>query len=110
MSLCGCRLEAAVQLWEAAGQRRRRLPLTQWTQVRRVPALTLSSTRHVESITALRSAVSSRPSPVLLSCGVPPEVAANALRLSVGRRTSKRDVDAAVEDLREAVLLLEALN
>ncbi|XP_061539052.1 selenocysteine lyase isoform X1 [Phycodurus eques] len=48
-----------------------------------------------------------RPSPILLSCGVAPEVASNALRLSVGRKTSREDVDAAVEDLQEAVKLLE---
>ncbi|KAM7012792.1 selenocysteine lyase isoform 1-T1 [Tautogolabrus adspersus] len=48
-----------------------------------------------------------RPSHILLSCGVPTEVAANALRLSVGRGTTKADVDAVVEDLRETVQLLE---
>ncbi|XP_041647607.1 selenocysteine lyase [Cheilinus undulatus] len=48
-----------------------------------------------------------RPSHILLSCGVPSEVAANALRLSVGRGTTKADVDAVVEDLRETVQLLE---
>lgn len=51
-----------------------------------------------------------RPSHVLLSCGVPPEVAANALRLSVGRATTKADVDAVVEDLKETVQLLEEIN
>ncbi|XP_035268062.1 selenocysteine lyase isoform X2 [Anguilla anguilla] len=48
-----------------------------------------------------------RPSHILLSSGIPPEVAANALRLSVGRGTTRRDVDLAVEDLREAVQELE---
>ncbi|XP_057696159.1 selenocysteine lyase [Corythoichthys intestinalis] len=48
-----------------------------------------------------------RPSPILLSCGVAPEVASNALRLSVSHSTSREDVDTAVEDLREAVELLE---
>uniref|UniRef100_A0A3Q3WAM4 Selenocysteine lyase n=1 Tax=Mola mola TaxID=94237 RepID=A0A3Q3WAM4_MOLML len=47
------------------------------------------------------------PSHILLSCGVPSEVAANALRLSVGRGTTTADVDAVVEDLRETVQLLE---
>lgn len=51
-----------------------------------------------------------RPSHILLSCGVPEEVAANALRLSVGRATSRADVDAAVEDLRQTVELLEESN
>ncbi|CAF96629.1 unnamed protein product, partial [Tetraodon nigroviridis] len=49
---------------------------------------------------------SNRPSQVLLSCGVPDAVAANALRLSVGRTTTRADVDAVVEDLKEAVQLL----
>lgn len=50
---------------------------------------------------------SDRPSHILLSCGVAEEVAANALRLSVGRATSRAHVDAVVEDLRETVELLE---
>uniref|UniRef100_A0A665UU04 Selenocysteine lyase n=1 Tax=Echeneis naucrates TaxID=173247 RepID=A0A665UU04_ECHNA len=51
-----------------------------------------------------------RPSHILLSCGISSEVAANALRLSVGRGTTKEDVDAVVEDLKETVLLLEKMN
>ncbi|XP_071373720.1 selenocysteine lyase [Centroberyx affinis] len=51
-----------------------------------------------------------RPSHILLSCGVPSEVAANALRLSVGRSTSKADVDTVVEDLRGTVQLLEEMD
>uniref|UniRef100_A0A3Q1AKM5 Selenocysteine lyase n=1 Tax=Amphiprion ocellaris TaxID=80972 RepID=A0A3Q1AKM5_AMPOC len=53
---------------------------------------------------------SKQPSHILLSCGVPSEVAANALRLSVGRGTTEADVDAVVEDLRETVQLLEEMN
>lgn len=56
---------------------------------------------------ACHSDSGNRPSHILLSCGVPTEVAANALRLSVGRATTKADVDAVVEDLRETVKLLE---
>uniref|UniRef100_A0AAQ4R2J0 Selenocysteine lyase n=1 Tax=Gasterosteus aculeatus aculeatus TaxID=481459 RepID=A0AAQ4R2J0_GASAC len=59
---------------------------------------------------ACHSDSGNRPSHVLLSCGVPPEVAANALRLSVGRATTKADVDAVVEDLKETVQLLEEMN
>lgn len=51
--------------------------------------------------------LSSRPSPVLLSCGVPVDVAKNALRLSVGRSTTRADVDLVVQDLRQAVAKLE---
>lgn len=49
-----------------------------------------------------------RPSPVLLSCGVPVDVARNALRLSVGRSTTRAEVDLIVQDLKEAVAQLEA--
>ncbi|KAG7228678.1 hypothetical protein INR49_008454 [Caranx melampygus] len=59
---------------------------------------------------ACHSGSGNRPSHILLSCGVPSEVAANALRLSVGRGTTKADVDAVVEDLRETVQLLEEMN
>lgn len=59
---------------------------------------------------ACHSGSGNRPSHILLSCGVPQEVAANALRLSVGRGTSREDVDAVVEDLRETVQLLEEIN
>ncbi|XP_039247080.1 selenocysteine lyase [Pipra filicauda] len=48
-----------------------------------------------------------RPSPILLGCGIPPAVAQNALRLSVGRHTSRADVDLAVQDLLQAVAQLE---
>ncbi|KAM9248532.1 selenocysteine lyase isoform 1-T1 [Dugong dugon] len=48
-----------------------------------------------------------RPSPVLLSSGVPFDVARNALRLSVGRSTTKAEVDLVVEDLKQAVARLE---
>ncbi|XP_062852563.1 selenocysteine lyase isoform X2 [Trichomycterus rosablanca] len=44
-----------------------------------------------------------QPSHILLNCGVPYDVASNALRISVGRGTSRADVDVVVEDLREAV-------
>lgn len=48
-----------------------------------------------------------RPSPVLLSCGVPFDVARNALRLSVGRSTTRAQVDLVVQDLQQAVARLE---
>lgn len=59
---------------------------------------------------ACHSDSGNRPSHILLSCGIPSEVAANALRLSVGRGTTKDDVDAVVEDLRETVQLLEEMD
>lgn len=48
-----------------------------------------------------------RPSPVLLSCGIPFDVARNALRLSVGRSTTRAEVDLVVQDLKQAVGRLE---
>ncbi|CAL8252344.1 unnamed protein product [Merluccius merluccius] len=59
---------------------------------------------------ACHSDLCDRPSHILLSCGISPEVASNALRLSVGRATSLADVDAVVEDLRMTVQLLESEN
>lgn len=50
--------------------------------------------------------LSIRPSDILLSCGISDAVAANALRLSVGRSTTKADVDAVIDDLKETVQLL----
>ncbi|CAM9314609.1 unnamed protein product [Bubo scandiacus] len=47
------------------------------------------------------------PSSILLSCGIPCDVAQNALRLSVGRDTTRADVDLVVQDLVQAVAQLE---
>ena len=44
-----------------------------------------------------------RVSPILLASGVPDDVAANAIRLSIGRGTELRDVDVVVSDLKRAV-------
>ncbi|XP_053565892.1 selenocysteine lyase [Bombina bombina] len=47
------------------------------------------------------------PSPVLLSSGVPLDAARGAIRLSVGRETSREDVDLIVQDLEQAAQALE---
>ncbi|XP_067851674.1 selenocysteine lyase isoform X2 [Heptranchias perlo] len=52
---------------------------------------------------ACHSDKGNRPSHILLNSGIPYDVAENALRLSVGRATSKEDVDAIIEDLKQAV-------
>ena len=52
----------------------------------------------------------SRPSPVLLAIGVPPHVALNALRVSVGRETSIEDIDVFIKDLTNAVQKLDAVG
>ena len=44
-----------------------------------------------------------RLSPILLTSGIPEDIAANAVRLSVGRGTELRDVDVVVADLKRAV-------
>lgn len=44
---------------------------------------------------------------MLLSCGIPVDVARNAVRLSVGRSTTRADVDLIVQDLKQAVAQLE---
>ncbi|XP_016089592.1 selenocysteine lyase-like [Sinocyclocheilus grahami] len=51
-----------------------------------------------------------QPSHILLNCGIPYHVATNALRISVGRSTSREDVDIVVEDLRDTVEQLERMN
>ncbi|XP_025023159.1 selenocysteine lyase [Python bivittatus] len=56
---------------------------------------------------ACHSEKGDQPSVVLLNCGIPYNVAQNALRLSVGRDTSKEDVDLIVEDLKQAVAGLQ---
>lgn len=101
-----CRLEVIVQLHEAAGERRCCLPLRQWKQVTLLtPSLAAAMTAWL-----CNTSLSNRPSHILLNCGVPEEVATNALRLSVGRATTQADVDAVVEDLRGTVELLEESN
>lgn len=51
-----------------------------------------------------------QPSHILLNCGIPYHIAANALRISVGRGTSREDVDIVVEDLQKAVEKLEQMS
>lgn len=44
-----------------------------------------------------------KPSHILTSCGIPEDVANNAIRLSVGRYTTIDDIDRVVEDLKRVV-------
>uniref|UniRef100_A0A8C2U1V2 Selenocysteine lyase n=1 Tax=Coturnix japonica TaxID=93934 RepID=A0A8C2U1V2_COTJA len=55
---------------------------------------------------ACHSEKGDRPSSILLSCGIPCDIAQNALRLSVGRDTTRADVDLVVQDLMQAVAQL----
>ncbi|XP_071109913.1 selenocysteine lyase-like [Haliotis cracherodii] len=47
-----------------------------------------------------------RASPILLAIGIPEDIARNALRFSVGRETSKSDIDIAIRDLKTCVQAL----
>ncbi|XP_062506155.1 selenocysteine lyase-like [Corticium candelabrum] len=47
-----------------------------------------------------------KPSPILLAIGIPDDLAGNALRLSIGRETSKQDIDIVIADLRAAIATL----
>lgn len=52
---------------------------------------------------ACHSNETSRASPILLSIGIPEEVAANAIRLSIGRLSTLQEVENVVKDLKSAV-------
>jgi selenocysteine lyase len=56
---------------------------------------------------ACHSHAGSKPSPILIACGVPEEIAINAMRLSVGRDTTKEDIITFVSDLTNAVKRLQ---
>ncbi|EDO30645.1 predicted protein [Nematostella vectensis] len=51
-----------------------------------------------------------KPSHILLALGIPDKVAMNAVRMSVGRETSKQDIDVVVTDLKTAVESLQVQN
>lgn len=56
---------------------------------------------------ACHSHAGSKPSPILIACGVPQEIAINATRLSVGRDTTKEDINTFIGDLTNAVKRLQ---
>ena len=70
----------------------------------------LSSLEHCQASqgAACHSYTISRPSPILLAIGIPAEVAANALRVSVGRDTTREDIDVFVQDLKNAIGKLQS--
>lgn len=63
----------------------------------------LSLTKHLQASVGAACHAQNRPSHILLAMGVPENLAWNALRLSVGRETTKEDIDIIVDDLRQAV-------
>lgn len=56
---------------------------------------------------ACHSHAGSKPSPILIACGVPEDIAINAMRLSIGRDTTKKDIDTFIGDLANAVKKLQ---
>ena len=56
---------------------------------------------------ACHSHTGSKPSPVLMACGIPEDVAINAMRLSVGRETTKENIDTFIDDLTKAISKLQ---
>jgi hypothetical protein len=63
----------------------------------------LSNVRHLQASVGAACHAQDRPSHILLAIGIPREVASNALRLSVGRRTTKDDIDLIIMDLKRTV-------
>ncbi|KAI0237332.1 Selenocysteine lyase [Lamellibrachia satsuma] len=72
----------------------------------------LARCRHMQASVgaACHSDMKYSSSPILLASGVPPEVASNAVRLSMGRTTSKEDIDLVVNDLKLVVNMLLSEN
>lgn len=70
----------------------------------------LTTVKHLQASVgaACHSDNVSHPSPILTAIGVPHDVAMNALRLSVGRHTSKKDIDLVVEDIKAAIEFLKS--
>ncbi|XP_013383385.1 selenocysteine lyase isoform X2 [Lingula anatina] len=68
----------------------------------------LSKLKYVQTSVGAACHAQNRPSHILLASGVDPTAAANALRLSVGRHTTKDDIDRAIVDLKQAVQALES--
>lgn len=72
--------------------------------------LSTCSKFHASVGAACHSEELSKPSPILLALGIKPDIAINALRLSVGRTTSKEDIDIVVDDLYQTVMNLANAN
>ena len=66
----------------------------------------LSKVKALQASVGAACHAQNKPSHILLAMGVPEKLARNALRLSVGRETTKADIDVVVQDLKEAVDLI----
>ncbi|XP_045162388.2 selenocysteine lyase-like isoform X2 [Mercenaria mercenaria] len=67
----------------------------------------LSACKRLQASVGAACHAQNRPSAILLATGVPENIARNALRLSLGRYTSKEDIDVVIEDLKQAVMSIE---
>ncbi|XP_076454055.1 selenocysteine lyase-like [Babylonia areolata] len=63
----------------------------------------LSKAKYLQASVGAACHAQNQPSHILLAMGVPKHLAWNALRLSVGRETTKADIDVVVKDLKEIV-------
>lgn len=70
----------------------------------------LNSCKHVIASTTAACHPQNELSAVLAASGVPKKLAASSVRLSVGRDTTTKDIDVAVEDLKNTVNSLKVNN
>ncbi|XP_064642599.1 selenocysteine lyase-like [Lineus longissimus] len=67
----------------------------------------LANVRNLQASVGSACHAQDQPSHILLAIGIPREIASNALRLSVGRYTTKEDIDLIITDLKQTVTRLE---
>ncbi|XP_067659403.1 selenocysteine lyase-like isoform X2 [Haliotis asinina] len=63
----------------------------------------LSRAEHIQASVGAACHSQNRASPILLASGIPEDIARNALRFSVGRETTKQDIDVAIRGLKKCV-------
>ncbi len=72
-----------------------------------VGKLILSNTRYLEASTGASCHSDSKsPSRILTAMGIPAQIAYNSIRLSIGRETTKDDIDIIIDDLHETMKIL----
>ncbi|XP_023727575.1 selenocysteine lyase isoform X2 [Cryptotermes secundus] len=87
----------------------RRLPNTcsvSLIGVELVGHVVLSKCAHIMASIGAACHAQNKPSGILLASGIPHHQAINSIRLSVGRETTKGDIDIAIEDLKQSVTTL----
>ncbi|GFY34890.1 selenocysteine lyase [Trichonephila clavipes] len=71
------------------------------------PAI-LAKTKNLFASTGAACHLEAKPSPILIASGISSEMASKTLRLSVGRETTKEEIDMAISYLRRATKMLNA--